>query len=201
MSEQASAAVMADEYLRKISAYLRSSHPEDSFRTCVDGWFAHEADPGTDLWLNLNSKKRDKHRWLNKPRIDFIKRRRTKWHVSDSFYAMHFQSTKFHALVERKRNREPFELPRDWVVKDHSVPLLVLREFLRKYAHDLTQLRTLLRRHYHIAAITKDEDRLLDKAKLRARMPTEDWHERPFARYEAVGIQHHSLRQVPYRTV
>lgn len=47
-----------------------------------------------------------------------------------------------------------------------------------------------LRKYYIICAITKEEDRLLNAAKLRSKMP-DGWNEETgsvFARYESVGI-------------
>ena len=190
-----SAAFIAEERLTEISTFLSANHKDSNrFRTLVDDWFAH--DQGGDLWLNPGSKKRIRTRWFNRRDnvIDFRKRRRNEWHVAKSLFAMHFQSAGFIALVSRKLSGEPFDRERDWVVKDHSVPLEVLRQYLReelskqpeRFAASSDELRRLLRLHYRIAAIAKTEDRLLED-RFRQTMPVGiTWHDAPhdhYARY------------------
>jgi len=77
---------------------------------------------------------------------------------------MDFMSEGAHEIVQRKRNGEPFEMPRDWIVKDHCVPLRELKIFFRNQVEafdDINALRDSLRRYYKIGAITKKEDCVL----------------------------------------
>jgi hypothetical protein len=82
-------------------------------------------------------------------------------------------------------------LKRKDVVYEHVVPHSIVMEKLLSI-DPLTNENILkvLRKFYIICAITKEEDRLLNAAKLKSKMP-DGWNEETgsfFARYEAVGI-------------
>lgn len=82
-------------------------------------------------------------------------------------------------------------LKRKDIIYEHVIPHSIIMEKL--FSIDpLTNENILkvLRKYYIICAITKEEDRLLNAAKLRSKMP-DGWNEETgsvFARYESVGI-------------
>lgn len=69
---------------------------------------------------------------------------------------------------------------------EHSKPMNLLIKELR-IDPTINKIHTVLE-SYHVTIITREEDRLLTKAKLNSKMPL-DWDGKdPYARYHAVGI-------------
>ncbi|HXG85242.1 MAG TPA: hypothetical protein VNI84_14570 [Pyrinomonadaceae bacterium] len=75
---------------------------------------------------------------------------------------------------------------------EHVVPLGLLAEYIFSYELiDSNFVYEILNTYCKAAVITNEEDKILNRAKLRSSMPT-GWHfgkEEVFARYNAVGIE------------
>jgi hypothetical protein len=84
--------------------------------------------------------------------------------------------------------RTPYRL-----IVDHSVPVVVLREHIleNRSLWEPQSLEAFLESWYRRGVLTKDQDRQLDEAGLRQRMPS-GWTfgNDPFARYTKVGLTH-----------
>ncbi|MFN3725217.1 MAG: hypothetical protein ACK4SZ_02815 [Allosphingosinicella sp.] len=82
------------------------------------------------------------------------------------------------------------------LVRDHAIPVAVLREILMN-AHPPSDevVERYLRSFYRLGLITESEDERLSAAGLRSHMP-KSWHSHDgaFARYEAVAITAHQVR-------
>jgi hypothetical protein len=82
-------------------------------------------------------------------------------------------------------------LKRKDVIHEHVVPhSIVMKKLLLLDPLTHKKIMSLIEKYYVICAITKEEDRKLNAAGLRSKMP-EGWDENNdsvFARYEAVGI-------------
>lgn len=88
-------------------------------------------------------------------------------------------------------------LSEERLIKDHAIPVSVLRElFLEDGCNTLERVHSLMSRFYRIGIITAFEDALLTSRGLRSRMPS-GWRmsDDPFARYESVGITAQQLRE------
>ena len=83
-------------------------------------------------------------------------------------------------------------LNRSEVVYEHAVPHgFVMGKLLALGSLDDESIMAVLRRFYVICVITRDEDKQLNRAGLRSKMP-DGWCEKTssvFARYEVVGIK------------
>lgn len=77
------------------------------------------------------------------------------------------------------------------VIHEHVVPhSIVMNKLLEIENLTNENILSVLQKYYVICDITREEDQLLNNAKLRSKMPR-DWNEESdsiFARYEAVGI-------------
>lgn len=82
------------------------------------------------------------------------------------------------------------------LVRDHAIPVAVIREILMNAHRPSDELvERYLRSFYRLGLITESEDERINAAGLRSRMP-ENWHphDGAFARYEAVGITAQQVR-------
>lgn len=83
-------------------------------------------------------------------------------------------------------------LARKDVIHEHVVPHGIVMDKLLKIEPLTTEnILSVIKKYYVICAITKDEDKLLNQAKLRSKMP-KGWNEEVdsiFARYQAVRIE------------
>lgn len=136
------------------------------FRTFMDSWFAYHV--GGPL-LSANSRPH----WLNNPCP--VRHR-------DALLTAHWVSANAALTLAGVRS--------DRLVKDHAVPVSVLRDQLMSQPPaDLDAAREFMIRNYRIGIITIEEDDALTAASLRSRMPS-GWRlgDSPFARYDAAGI-------------
>lgn len=82
------------------------------------------------------------------------------------------------------------------LVRDHAVPVAVIREMLMN-AHEarLEIIERYVRRFYRLGLITRGEDERLSAAGLRSTMPV-GWHacDGPFARYDEASITAQQVR-------
>jgi hypothetical protein len=162
--------VMKNTYLQYLELYLSAKDENGSlFRTFVDNWYAyHKGGP----LLNRNGNPK----WFNNP--DPIKER-------EAFLSMDYVSVKAMKLINSNGCG-------DRLVKDHSVPVKVLRKLIVNQGSgkilDISRIQEFLEKYYRLGVITKDEDKQFGREGLTSEMP-KNWDEiDPFARYHAVGI-------------
>lgn len=136
-------------YLEYLVLYLKHYDQDGHlFRNFVDNWFAYSHDEHM-----LNSKGRPK--WFNNP--DPIKER-------DALMSMHFVSANARSILNGNKQGQ--------LVKDHAVPLRVLRELIRELQIQTTSsINLFLKKNYRLGVITKSEDEQLNSNKLRSSMP------------------------------
>ena len=157
---------LEQSYLKHILIAAELRDYSAPFRTFFDNWFAFKVG---GPFLNANSRPH----WFNNPCPD---------RHGEALRRAHFVS------VAAARTLGGFV--RDRLVKDHAVPVALLRDLLfDEQPRTIEEIRAFLLRHYRIGIITQEEDERLRAAGLRSRMP-EDWRreESPFGRYEQVGI-------------
>jgi len=109
---------------------------------------------------------------------------------------------KGYVSVEARKTRQ-----RDLVVKEHVVPLRVIRQLLVQSAPegrvDLTAIAAILDQYVRFATITQKEDKKLREAGLKSDMPPSFYdaddalHKDLFARYRTVGIDLDNDVQLP----
>ena len=153
--------------LQMLLLYIKSGHTENAlFRTLVDSWFAYaEGPPFVDHKLRPI--------WLNNPdpttRNALLKR-------------VHYVSDAAKRIVDGIAPYNP-EDDNGRLVKDHSIPLRVLRALLEETpVSSIEDLEHRLKQFYCLGLITRAEDRKLARSK----MP-EGWNGiDPFARYVCI---------------
>lgn len=145
---------------------IREKDHSFPFRTVLDNWFAfREGGP----FLNGNSRPH----WFNNPCPD-----------------KHGQALSRAHFVSTAAARTLCGFARERLMKDHAVPVAVLRDMLFDgQLQSIDEVRAFLLRHYRFGIITEEQDSSLNRAGLRSRMP-DGWtvNDSPFARYEKVGI-------------
>lgn len=79
------------------------------------------------------------------------------------------------------------------LIVDHAVPLRMITGMMFRSGFNRTREGVLehLARWYRLGVLLADEDKLLNTAGLRSKMPDSWDGHNPFARYEAVGITGH----------
>ena len=81
---------------------------------------------------------------------------------------------------------------------EHLVPRKILVDMFFKLREDeLHKVEELFRRYCIGVVVTAEEDRLLNKAGLRQKMPVGDWLENPWVRYAHVEIKIARNRYIP----
>ena len=83
------------------------------------------------------------------------------------------------------------------ILKEHVIPMKEIIRVLKEFGKEISieQIENMLNKYLIFATITKDEDRILTKAKLREKMPpsyydpNHELHEDLFARYKETGIE------------
>jgi len=155
-----------ESYLKHILIAARARDYSAPFRTFFDNWFAFkEGGP----FLNGNSRPH----WYNNPCPD-----------------RHGEALRRAHFVSAAAARTLAGLARERLMKDHAIPVAVLRDMLfEKQPQTVEEIRAFMLRHYCFGIITEEEDGILNKAGLRSQMPA-GWTpaDSPFARYEALGI-------------
>ena len=150
-------------------------HEEDDphlFRTLVDSWYGYERGE------EFLTRKSGRPKWFN--------RRELANHRNKLRSMMPWISLKAMELIERN-SAEPVK---DWLVKDHAIPLDSLRKIIRGIADvSIESIEAALREYYHIGIITSDEHARLNK-KLKKDMP-DHWKvgHNPYERYRVAGIR------------
>ena len=79
----------------------------------------------------------------------------------------------------------------DRLVKDHSIPVAVIRDILiDQKDKSLLKIEETLSYNYRLGVIAKTDDQELNKQGLRAKMPL-GWQvgDNPFARYAEIGLE------------
>lgn len=152
--------------LLHLQTFLRFGEPDGRLvRTFVDSWYA--MDRGGPL---LEPSGRPL--WLNNP--DPRK-------VGPALLACDFVSA--NALTRIQRGEMG-------LIKDHAIPVRVLRERLAALEDTSAEsIEALLRRFYAVGVITTDEDRRLNSKRLNNKMPAGWDGVSKFARYEAADIE------------
>lgn len=166
-------------YLKHILLAVGVRDYSAPFRTFFDNWFAFkEGGP----FLNGNSRPH----WFNAPSPD-----------------KHGQALRRAHFVSQDAARTLGGLARERLMKDHAIPVAVLRDMLfDEQPNSIEEIRAFMLKNYCFGVITDEEDRKLSAAGLRSRMPRR-WAAADglFARYEAVGIvaQDQGCRAAPVR--
>lgn len=157
---------LEESYLKHIVIATEARDHSAPFRTFFDNWFAFkEGGP----FLNGNSRPH----WHNNPCPD-----------------RHGEALRRAHFVSASAARTLGGLVRERLMKDHAIPVAVVRDMLfDEQPNSIEQIRAFMLKNYCIGIITDEEDRTLNAAGLRSRMPP-GWTiaDGPFARYEAVGI-------------
>ncbi len=157
---------MDQVYLLYLQLYLNSGDRDGpTFRGFVDNWFAyHFGGP----FLNRNGRPK----WFNNP--DPVKQR-------EALLNMHFISSEAKRTIDGKAS--------DRLIKDHSIPIAVLRERLRTLNdHQPETIEAFLKSNYRLGVLTLAEDKRLTERGLKSSMPS-DWNGiDTYARYHQVGI-------------
>ena len=159
---------MEHVFLQKILQYIQTdgSDKSETFRTLVDSWYGYYMGEGfvkrtgSVQWFNRSDLKQMRH----KPAI----------------CRMHFISSKAKMVL----NSDGFEP----LVKDHSVPVNILRKELSALKPLNTDgVKAFLLNRYRLGVITESEDKdLCDR--LKSGFPSGSSTSDIFARYKAVGI-------------
>jgi hypothetical protein len=157
---------LEESYLKHILTAVEVRDSSAPFRTFLDNWYAfREGGP----FLN----RRSRPHWFNNPCPD-----------------RHGQALGLAHFISIDAARTLGGLERSRLIKDHAIPVAVLRDMLfDEQPESINEVRAFLIRHYRFGIITSDEDAKLTSAGLRSRMPA-GWStaDGPFARYEMVGI-------------
>ena len=157
---------LEQSYLKYILGAVEVRDYSAPFRTFFDNWFAFK-EGGS--FLNANSRPH----WFNNPKP-----------------GQHGEALRSAPFVSVEASRTMAGLERQRLVKDHAIPVSVLRDVLFTKSPDSTEcVRKILLQFYRFGIITETENRMLTAAGLRSRMP-DGWTtvDSPFARYDAVSI-------------
>lgn len=157
---------LEDSYIRHILVAAQARDFSAPWRTFFDNWFAFRVG---GPFLNRNSRPH----WFNNPCPD---------RHGEALRRAHFISVTAARVLAG--------ISRDRLVKDHAIPVSVLRDIIfDDQPESLEDVRALMLRHYRIGIITHAEDGELSRAGLRSDMP-HGWRRDgdPFARYREAGI-------------
>jgi hypothetical protein len=166
--------LLEQSYLKHILIAVEVRDFSFPFRTAFDNWWAFkEGGP----FLNGNSRPH----WYNNPSPDKHGRALNRAH-----------------FISQAAARTLGSLARERLMKDHAIPVAVLRDLLfDEQPKSVDEIRAFMLRYYRFGIITQEEDDSLNAAGLRSKMPRQ-WNrgDSPFARYDAVGIvvQDHGAR-------
>lgn len=154
-------------YIEHILVALRVKDASAPYRTFFDNWFAFRVG---GPFLNRNSRPH----WFNAPSPD-----------------RHGEALRRADFISAAAARTLSQLTRDRLVKDHAIPVSVLRDMLFETQPQTQEdVREFLRVHYRIGIITATEHAALSAAGLTSRMPS-GWRTKGdslFLRYENAGI-------------
>lgn len=163
---------LENAYLKHILIAIEERDFSAPFRTFFDNWFAfREGGP----FLNGNSRPH----WFNRPCPS---------KYGEALRRAHFISAGALPVLSGLTSKR--------LMKDHAIPVAVLRDMLfEKRPNSAEEVRKLLLQYFRFGIITDEEDRRLNGAGLRSRMPN-GWSESDdvFARYATVRIAGQNLR-------
>lgn len=165
---------LEESYLHHILIAVHARDASAPFRTFFDNWYAFSKG---GPFLNRNSRPH----WFNNP-----------------CPRKHGEALSRNAFVSANAARTLSGLSHDRLVKDHAIPVAVLRsELFDRQPKDVNEVRSFLKTYFNCGIVTKEEDSRLTAAGLRSAMPS-GWtfNDSVFARYMAVGIQSQDLK--PY---
>lgn len=157
---------LEESYLKHILIAVEARDCSAPFRTFFDSWFAFKSG---GPFLNSSSRPH----WFNNPCPS---------RHGEALRRAHFVSM---AAARTLAHLEPNRL-----VKDHAIPVAVLRDMLfDEQPGSIEEVRLMMQRKYRIGILIHEEDDMLSKSGLRSKMPV-GWvkSDSPFARYEQVGI-------------
>lgn len=160
-------------YLQHIQIAANARDRSAPFRTFFDNWFAFK---NGGAFLNSNSRPH----WFNNPCPN---------RHGEALSRAHFVS------VEAARTLAGMERQR--LVKDHAIPVSVLREMLiEQQPSSIDEVDRFMRRFYRFGIISQREDEQIRAKGLNSKMPG-DWQADgdPFARYVAAGIVQQDINQ------
>ena len=158
---------LKNSYLTHIKIFIDSQNNDKHLlRSFLDNWFAYfKKGP----FLSKNNKPI----WFNNPNP--IKSK-------DALLSMHFISQSALKVINNNLNVR--------LIKEHALPISVIYELLfeEKFKNE-KNIEKFLINYYKLGVLTKDEDDLLSKEKLKYKMP-EDWNKQMnvFYRYKVVNI-------------
>lgn len=151
---------MSENCLKMILIYINSEYPNTPlFRTLVDDWHAFET---RGPFLSKNGRPK----WFNNPNA---------YKERDALLSMHYRSAEAERIIlEAKPNTEHEKL-----IKDHTVPISILKNIIiKEKPKNAEEISLLLKKFYRIAIITKKEDNILNNRKLKSQMPPNwNWKE------------------------
>jgi hypothetical protein len=156
------------DFLQKILQYIQpdGSDKSEKFRTLVDSWYGYYMGAGF-------VKRTGSVQWLN--RRDLAQKRH---HAA--ICKMHFISAEAKKVLNSDRD--------DHLIKDHSVPVNILRKELTALNPlDTEGVKTFLLDRYRLGVITKCEDNKLS-GPLKSGFPSGRSTLDSLARYKEVGI-------------
>lgn len=155
-------------YIKHISISVSINDRSAPYRTFFDNWFAHYSK---GPFLNKNGTPK----WFNNP--DPVKE-------NNALKAMHYVSDEARQILMNEKAKIP-------LVKDHSIPVSILRDYLLKNViTDEAEIFKFLVNNYRIAVITKNDDNALVAAGYRSKMPSLNFDSLyPLGRYEAANIK------------
>ena len=158
---------LKNSYLTHIKIFIDSQNNDKHLlRSFLDNWFSYfKKGP----FLSKNNKPI----WFNNPNP--IKSK-------DALLSMHFISQSALKVINNNLNVR--------LIKEHALPISVIYELLfeEKFKNE-KNIEKFLINYYKLGVLTKDEDDLLSKEKLKYKMP-EDWNKQMnvFYRYKVVNI-------------
>lgn len=156
------------DYLQKILQYIQTdgSDKSESFRTLVDSWYGYYMGEGF-------VKRTGSVQWFNRSNLA------QKRHLA-AICKMHFISAEANKVLNSDTD--------DHLIKDHSVPVNILRKELSALKPlDTEGVKTFLLNRYRLGVITKCEDNKLS-GPLKSGFPSGSSTFDILARYKAVGI-------------
>ncbi|MGN6849013.1 MAG: hypothetical protein ACTHJK_06010 [Sphingomicrobium sp.] len=157
---------LAHSYVQHILIAVQAGDRSAPFRTFFDNWFAFQS---AGPFLNQNSRPH----WFNNPCPD-----------------KHGSALKNCHFISCAAARVLAGLSTERLVKDHCVPVSVLREIIfDSGARTAEHVEQLMLRFYRVGVITKEEDDLLTTQGMRSAMP-KGWSagDNAFARYSYAGV-------------
>ena len=168
-----------NSFLEHIVIYYNSGFkPKSLLRSFVDNWYAYDkACNGIPYFLNSNGNPI----WFNNPHS--VKHK-------NALLEMDFISEGAKELIFSTNKSKLHENKDSRLIKEHAIPIAYLFDLLAKEADLNTEsVEAILLKYYKLGVLTKAEDDLLNKAKIRSKMPSNWDKENVFSRYDVIGLK------------